>query len=51
MPAIDGAHASAMPTVPCPQVTTGQPPLGALPLGTATVPETPVFSPLVDVDP
>ena len=29
-----------MPVVPCAQVMTGQPPLGALPFGIATVPET-----------
>ena len=29
-----------MPTVPCAQLMTGQPPFGALPLGIATSPET-----------
>ena len=28
-----------MPVVPCAQLMTGQPPFGALPLGTETVPE------------
>src|SRR3954451_10384703 len=36
----DGAHWSARPVVRCAHVTTGQPPLGALPFGTDTVPET-----------
>ena len=29
----DGVQSSAMPTVPCAQEMTGQPPLGALPFG------------------
>ncbi len=36
----DGAHLSAVPVVPCAQLSTGQPPFGALPFGTATVPDT-----------
>ncbi len=36
----EGAQASAIPTVPCAHVITGQPPFGALPFGIATVPET-----------
>jgi hypothetical protein len=37
---VDGAHWSAMPVVPCAQVTIGQPPFGGVPFGTVTVPET-----------
>jgi hypothetical protein len=39
---------SAMPTVPCAHVITGQPPLGALPFGIATVPETATGAPATD---
>ena len=36
----DGAHRSAMPLVPWAQLTTGKPPLGAVPSGTTMVPVT-----------
>ena len=39
-----------MPVVPCAQLITGQPPFGALPFGTATVPETAIAAPLVAVE-
>ena len=46
-----GAQESAAPVVPCAQLITGQPPFGALPLGTLTEPETTTWSPcgLLDV--
>jgi hypothetical protein len=46
----DGAQASAMPVVPCAQPITGQPPLGARPLGTDTVPDTATGLPLTPVE-
>src|SRR3954470_24898554 len=39
-----------MPVVPCDQLMTGQPPLGALPLGTDTSPETAILPPFSEVD-
>ena len=36
----DGAHTSAMPLVPCPHDTTGKPPAGGVPFGTAITPVT-----------
>src|SRR5689334_14524089 len=40
-----------MPSVPCPNPTTGQPPSGALPLGTNSEPDTTVGAPVSpDVD-
>jgi hypothetical protein len=36
--------------VPCAQLTTGQPPFGALPFGIATVPDSTVPLPLADVE-
>ena len=43
----EGAHTSAMPVVPCAQVITGQPALGALPFGIATMPDTGTIVPLM----
>src|SRR5690242_959045 len=48
--ASDGAHLSSTPVSECPNAMIGQPPLGGLPAGTATTPETSVSSPLLDVD-
>src|ERR1043166_5032688 len=39
----DGAHTSAMPSVPCPHDTTGKPAVGGGPLGTATTPVTATY--------
>jgi hypothetical protein len=50
VPTLLGAHASAMPTVPCAQLITGQPPFGALPFGTATSPETATVLPSTAVE-
>ena len=46
----DGAQASAMPVVPWPQLMTGQPPLGAWPFGTDTVPDTATVLPSTPVE-
>src|ERR671914_824289 len=49
-PSVDGAHGSATPTVPCAQLTTGQPSAGGVPLGTKITPVTAVFSPARPVE-
>ena len=46
----EGAQASAIPVVPWPQVMTGQPPLGALPFGIDTVPDTATGLPSTPVE-
>ncbi len=50
MGARDGAQRSAIPVVPWAQLITGQPPFGALPLGTETVPETATALPSIEVE-
>ena len=45
-----GRARSAIPVVPWPQVMTGQPPLGARPLGTDTVPDTATALPVTPVE-
>jgi hypothetical protein len=43
--ALDGAHSSAIPVVPCASVTTGRPPSGAAAVGTPITPVTTIGSP------
>ncbi len=46
----DGAHASAMPVVPCAHDMIGHPPAGGAPPGTTMYPETPVSPPWTVVE-